>query len=210
MSTHHFLFCSSKDCINFHPENNSNDFIVELPKTLHLDGDWECALLDVTFENLTPGRSKIKAFSHKLSLIHNLPTDPGVEQTEWIDVRPVGSTSHGGVIEFNISGASTNYLDLRRTRLFLRARILHDDGTPLTSKETVGFVNLTSQSLWNQVDISIQQQVITPTVSTNYAYKSYMDVFMKYGISSQISALESRLFIPDSPGFMNVADASGG
>lgn len=59
MSTHQFLFCSLKDCINFHPENNSNDFIVKLPKTLHLDGDWECALLDVTFENPTPGRSKM-------------------------------------------------------------------------------------------------------------------------------------------------------
>lgn len=51
-------------------------------------------------------------FSHKLSLFHNLPTDAGVERTEWIDVRPVGSTFHGGVIEFNISGASTNYFDL--------------------------------------------------------------------------------------------------
>lgn len=87
---------------------------------------------------------------------------------------------------------------------------MHDDGTPLTSKEKVGFVNLTLQSLWNQVDISIQQQVITPTVSTNYAYKSFMDVFMKYGISSQIPALEAQPFIPDSPGFMNVADAFRG
>lgn len=40
------------------------------------------------------------AFSNRLALFHNLSTDAGVEQTEWIDVRPVGSTSHGGVIEF--------------------------------------------------------------------------------------------------------------
>lgn len=86
------------------------------------------------------------AFSNRLALFHNLPTDAGVEQRELIDVRPVGSTSHGGVIEFNLSAAITCYLDLLRTRLFLRARILHDDGTVLKPKEKVGFVNLALQS----------------------------------------------------------------
>ncbi|XP_061191725.1 uncharacterized protein LOC133199956 [Saccostrea echinata] len=59
------------------------------------------------------------------------------EQTEWIDIRPVGSTAHGGVIEFNISGASTHYLDLSRTRLLLRVRILNEDGSPLKEKEKI-------------------------------------------------------------------------
>lgn len=151
------------------------------------------------------------AFSNRLALFHNLPTDAGVEQTEWIDVRPVGSTSHGGVIEFNLSAATTCYLDLLRTRLFLRARILHDDGTVLKPKEKVGFVNLALQSLWNQVDISVQQQVISPTVSTNYAYKAYFDVLFKYGVpSNTVPRLQSQLFNPDTSGFMNDSDALSG
>ncbi|XP_061170892.1 uncharacterized protein F54H12.2-like [Saccostrea echinata] len=55
-----------------------------------------------------------------------------------------------------------------------------------------------------------KKQVITPTVSTNYAYKSYMDVFLKYGTSSQKPPLEAQLFIPDSAGFMDMSDAFGG
>lgn len=150
------------------------------------------------------------AFSHRLALFHNLPTDAGVEQTEWIDVRPVGSTSHGGVIEFNLSAATTCYIDLLRTRLFLRARILHDDGTQLKAKEKVGFVNLALQSLWNQVDISVQQQVISPTVSTNYAYKAYIDVLLKNGVSKSLPGLQSQLFAADTAGFMNDPDALSG
>lgn len=38
MNPQHFLFCVSNDCLKFHPENNSHDFIVELPQTLHLEG----------------------------------------------------------------------------------------------------------------------------------------------------------------------------
>lgn len=45
MNPQHFLFCASNDCLKFHPENNSHDFIVELPQTLHLEGEWECALV---------------------------------------------------------------------------------------------------------------------------------------------------------------------
>lgn len=148
------------------------------------------------------------AFSNRLALFHNLPTDAGVEQRELIDVRPVGSTSHGGVIEFNLSAAITCYLDLLRTRLFLRARILHDDGTMLKPKEKVGFVNLALQSLWHQVDISVQQQVISPTVSTNSAYKAYSDVLFKYGVpSNTVPHLQSQLFNPDISGFMNDFDS---
>lgn len=98
-----------------------------------------------------------------------------------------------------------------RTRLFLRARILHDDGTVLKPKEKVGFVNLALQSLWNQVDISVQQQVISPTVSTNYAYKAYFDVLFKYGVpSNTVPRLQSQLFNPDTLGFMNDSDALSG
>lgn len=49
MNPQHFLFCVSNDCLKFHPENNSHDFIVELPQTLHLEGGggWEYALVEL-------------------------------------------------------------------------------------------------------------------------------------------------------------------
>ena len=42
-----YLFLSSKDSLRDHPNNKWYDFIVELPAELILEGDWECALLDV-------------------------------------------------------------------------------------------------------------------------------------------------------------------
>lgn len=50
MNHQHFLFCASNYCLKFHPENNSHDFIIELPQTLHLQGEWECALVDIFFD----------------------------------------------------------------------------------------------------------------------------------------------------------------
>lgn len=67
------------------------------------------------------------AFSRRLALFHNFPTEAGVEQTEWIDIRPTASPVHRGAVEFNISGTGTNYIDLQRTRLYVRLRLLHED-----------------------------------------------------------------------------------
>ncbi|KAK3082480.1 hypothetical protein FSP39_001881 [Pinctada imbricata] len=150
------------------------------------------------------------AISRRLALFHNFPTEVGVEQCEWIDVRPVSNTSHGGVVEFNLSGANSNYLDLKRTRIFVRARILQQDGSLLEDGDKVGLVNLPLHSIWNQVDISLQQQNITSSVSTNYPYKAYIDRLLQHGISTDRGLQQSQLFLPDSSGFFDDSDSTSG
>ena len=148
------------------------------------------------------------AFSRRLSLFHNFPTEAGIEQCEWVDVRPVGHVTHRGAIEFNISGTSTSYLDLKRTRLFARARILNEDGSPVSDIDNVGFVNLTLQSLWSQVDVTVQQQNISPSISTNYPYKAMLDVLLQS--RKDTNHLQSQLFFPDSAGSMDSANPDTG
>ena len=150
------------------------------------------------------------AFSRRLALFHNFPTEAGVEQTEWIDIRPVASPIRGGAVEFNISGASTNYIDLQRTRLYVRIKLLHEDDTTLAEKEKVGFVCLALHSIWNQVDIAVQQQLITASVSNNYQYKAYIDMLMKHGSSQKGIDAESQLYIPDNGGTFDDPDADVG
>ena len=41
------LYLSSQDSLDIHPDNKPTDFIVELPRTLYLEGPWEAALLDI-------------------------------------------------------------------------------------------------------------------------------------------------------------------
>lgn len=59
MNPHHFPFCASNDCLKFHPENSSHDFIVELPYTLHLEGEWECALVELFCNTLNLEQLKV-------------------------------------------------------------------------------------------------------------------------------------------------------
>lgn len=51
MGSHHYLYLTSEDSKETHPENNSFDFTVELPRSLTLEGDWECSLKELGFSN---------------------------------------------------------------------------------------------------------------------------------------------------------------
>ena len=42
-----FLYVGWQDSLEFHPFNRPNDFIVDLPKNLLLQGKWEVALMDI-------------------------------------------------------------------------------------------------------------------------------------------------------------------
>ena len=45
-----YIYLSSKDCELIFPENKAWDFTIRLPRTLHLDGKWLCALMQVEFQ----------------------------------------------------------------------------------------------------------------------------------------------------------------
>lgn len=43
----HYLFFKHSNSTADHPYNCGTDFTVELPKTLYLDGRWECGIIDI-------------------------------------------------------------------------------------------------------------------------------------------------------------------
>ena len=47
-----YLFLSSDDSKNYHPDNVAHSFTVELPERVNLDGNWMIALCDIYTEDL--------------------------------------------------------------------------------------------------------------------------------------------------------------
>jgi hypothetical protein len=155
------------------------------------------------FEHSAPAVQK------NLSLFHLPPTDLGVEQVQWIDYRPVSQAGDDGPIEFSVSGAGLQYIDLQNTKLYLKAKIVKADGSaipyhltdrdgPTTAANMnpasfVSPINLWLHSLFNQVDLSMQQQVVSS--SNVYPYRSYMETLI-YPYESWRG--ESELFYKDS------------
>ena len=134
------------------------------------------------------------------------PTQLTVEDGYAVDYHPIANID-SGPIEFFVSGSGTEYIDLAKTYLQVKAKVVKADGTPLTATDKVAPVNLFMQSLFSQVDVSLNEKIITPSMPT-YPYRAYADVMLNYGPASLKSLYTMSLFHRDTPGKMDITEPS--
>ena len=122
----------------------------------------------------------------------------------------MGQINKGSAIEFNVPGTSNDYIDLAKTRLHVKLRILRTDGTPIDSSDEVSLSNLCLHSLWCQVDVSLGQKVITTSIGINYPYKAILDVLLHYGHDAKDSQLQAEGYYKDTAGAMDMTSGNSG
>lgn len=79
----------------------------------------------------------------ELSLFASPTNQVAVEKVYFTEARPISSIGVSDTpIEIVVSGSGAEYVDLNRSKLYVKARILKADGTALTSDEKTDIVNL--------------------------------------------------------------------
>lgn len=141
----------------------------------------------------------------ELELFSLPPTQTVIERGQWVEFHPLANVSEGSPVEFNVSGSGEDYLDLSQTQLYVKAKILKGDGKPLTAENKVGPVNLFLHSLFSQVDISLNERIISSSNNT-YAYRAMLETLLNHGYDTKTSQLSSECFFKDTAGRMNVFD----
>lgn len=116
----------------------------------------------------------------------------GVDECDFVTYRPVGQISDSSPIEFQIHGTSSEYVLLSKTRLHMRVKVSRTDGEDFKADDEVAYTNLSLHSLFRQVDVSLNQQVMTSNVGVNYPYKAMLDVLLGYGHDSRESMVQSE------------------
>lgn len=142
--------------------------------------------------------------------IFSIPsTQTAVEDIFFQESRPISQVSGQSPIEFQISGQNgMEYLDLSRTRLYVKLKIVKSDGSSLSASEKCAPVNLLLQNLWSQVDVTLQGKLLS-SQSNHYAYKSIIQTLLNYGEDYKKTQLTSQLYIKDTPGELEQTDPFG-
>ena len=151
-----------------------------------------------------------EGFEASLDLFKPPPVNTAVYRRDWVSYRPVSQITKGSPIQFTIPGSSSDYKDLKKSLLYVKVRIKKQNGQSITNEDKVGFSNLTLQSLFRQVDLSLQQQVMTSGVGLNYSYKAMLDTLLQFEEDPKETQLQSQLYHKDSPGYMDDADPKEG
>ena len=109
----------------------------------------------------------------ELSIFSVPPNQVAIEKIYFSDCRPVSSyNTEDTPIEITIPGQGNEYIDLRRSRLYIKCRIVKADGTALAAKEKTGIVNIPLQSMWSQIDTYMNGKLISLNTSY-YPWKAY-------------------------------------
>ena len=145
------------------------------------------------------------AFPPELSLFSQPPTDVTHQRIQFVDYNST-SQLNSGAITFNIPASANQYLDLKRTKLCLKARIVKGDGSLLTDEDRVAPINLFAHSFIEQIDLQLQQELVSDSASQNYPYKSYIECLFQHGRLAQQTFLQSQGFFRDEAGLFEVME----
>ena len=108
------------------------------------------------------------------------PTQTSVLHAEYVEYQPLTSIFGNAPIEFNIIGTGENYVDLANALLYVRAKIIRNNNTDLQGDSTVGPMNLMPHSMFSQVDISLNDTLISSLTNT-YPYRAMLETLLSYG-----------------------------
>lgn len=125
------------------------------------------------------------------------PTQTAIEKGQFIEYHPLANIRDGGPVEFNISGSGEEYLDLSASYLYVKVKITKSDGSPLPEKEPVAPVNLFLHAIFSQVDVSLNERVISSS-NNIYPYRAYIESLLNYGEDAKKSLLSCECFYKDN------------
>ena len=120
----------------------------------------------------------------------------------YVEYHQLSSKTDSGPIEFNVSSSEQNYLDFSNTQLLVKVKFTRGNGVDITDADHVGAVNLFLYSLFQQVDVSVNDVQVSQSSET-YAYWAYIESLLSYGPQAQNSPLTAALFYNDTAGNMD-------
>lgn len=145
----------------------------------------------------------------ELSLFASPTNQVAVEKVYFTEARPISSIGVSDTpIEIVVSGSGAEYIDFKRSKLYVKARILKADGSTMAANEKTGIVNLPLQSMFSQMDVYLNNMLVSFNTN-NYPWKAYLKTLLFSGKDELYSQKQSELFYKDE-GNINDANAYNG
>ncbi|KAK3105954.1 hypothetical protein FSP39_009422 [Pinctada imbricata] len=146
----------------------------------------------------------------ELSIFAEPSNQVAVEKVYFTEARPISSIdSEDTPIEIVVSGSGAEYIDLRRSRLYVKAKIVKSDGTALADSENVGIINLPLQSMFSQMDVYLNNKLVSFNTN-NYPWKAYMKTILYSGRDELLSQKQSELLFKEVGNLSDPKSVSGG
>lgn len=125
-----------------------------------------------------------------------------IDSCTYSEYHPISNITDGAPIEFSISGTGLEYIDLQNTQLYVKLKVVQGTGANLAANAQVSPVNLLLHSLFSQIDVSLNENLVSSSHNT-YPYKAYLQTLLSYGQNAKSSQLTTAMYYADTAGKMD-------
>ena len=131
------------------------------------------------------------------------PTQTAIEKSRYVDYQPVSTIrEHGSPLEFIVPASIDQFMDLKNSYIHLKLKIVSEGGEDLEMKEKVAPVNDLFNSLWANVEVYMQDQLVSHS-NNCHGYMSMMRNLV-YGSEEALRSQQTkRLLYKDTAGHMD-------
>ena len=136
-------------------------------------------------------------FPDEVNLFEKPCNNIAYQKIQYVDYRPTSLLSNGGSLNFTIPPTGSQYINLKKTYLHLKVKLVNADGSAVQGFKQLAPINLTLHSMFNQVDVQLQQQLVSSTGGQTYGYKAYIETLLDYGHEAKNTQLQAQGFYKD-------------
>src|SRR5882724_7680874 len=123
-----------------------------------------------------------------------------IEWAEYVKHQPVAPVQNSEVIEFIINPIRDQYIDLSKTKLYIRGKFVNaatsDD---LVEAEPYFPINMLGNSLFKQCNVSFNDKQVSSGAQT-FAHTSYLETLTSYNKGTKQSSLLPAMYVEDEAG----------
>ena len=149
--------------------------------------------------------------TNEFDLVSVPMTQTAIESSQMVEYRPVSSLSSDGPIEFLVPGDTAEYILPAHIYLYVKCKVLRGngdnlqvaaEGPPAVVADNVAPINNFLHSLFTQVDISLNDKIISSSNGT-YPFRAYFETLLNYSEDASRTHLTTGLWYKDTAGHFN-------
>ena len=138
------------------------------------------------------------------------PVQNAFESGGWVEYHPLSTLTYQAPIEFNVSGASEDYIDLVNTYIHVQCKVTRPDGQPLKEADKhVAPENLFLHTLFSEVEVALNGILVSTSTNT-YPYRSYIETLLNYDKETKDTQLALSMYYKDSEFPYSITNVSAG
>ena len=136
--------------------------------------------------------------SHSIELFKPVSQEVSVIRGRVISLRPLISND-AGPHEFMIQSSGRNYILPSHTRLYVKCKIVKEDGSDCGDADKYSVVNFFGPSMFKQIGIEINGSPISELTCSSSNYKAYIEGILSYGRDALHSHVSSGIYEDELP-----------